>query len=71
MLGQVTEANLFAVVACAGLETGTHEIVPRLLFPEAPEAPLAVVSFEPATVATAVGAPEEAATPTPEGYWPG
>lgn len=64
MLGQVNETNLFAVVSCAGLETGIYEIVPELLFPEAPEAPLAVVAFDPQVVTTVVGSPEETTTPS-------
>ena len=68
MLAQVSEANLFAVVSCAGLETGVYEIVPGLLFPEAPDAPIAAVSFDPETVTTVVGSPEAAATPAWGGY---
>ena len=67
MLGQVDESNLFAVVACAGLETGIYELVPRLLFPEAPDAPIAAVSFDPETVTTVVGSPEETTIPGSNG----
>ena len=63
MLGQVNESNLFAVVSCAGLEAGIYEIVPQLLFPEAPDAALGLVSFDPETVTTVVGYPEETTTP--------
>ena len=63
MLNQVDESNLFAVVSCTGLEEGIHEIVPELLFPEAPDAPIGIVSFEPETVTTVVGSPEEMTTP--------
>lgn len=67
MLNQVDESNLFAVVSCTGLEDGIYEIVPELLFPEAPEAPIGVVSFDPETVTTVVGSPEEMTTPAWEG----
>lgn len=67
MLNQVDESNLFAVVSCTGLEEGIYEIVPELLFPEAPEAPIGVVSFDPETVTTVVGSPEELTTPAWEG----
>ena len=67
MLNQVNESNLFAVVSCTGLEDGIFEIVPELLFPEAPEAPIGVVSFDPETVTTVVGSPEELTTPAWEG----
>ena len=63
MLGQVSEENLFAVVSCAGLDAGIYEIAPELLFPEAPDAPIGAVSFDPETVTTVVGSPDEAATP--------
>ena len=64
MLGQVNESNLFAVVSCAGLETGIYELVPELLFPEAPDAAIGTVSFDPETVPTVVGSPEETTTPS-------
>ena len=67
MLSQVDESNLFAVVSCGGLQDGIYEIVPELLFPEAPDAPIGVVSFEPETVTTVVGSPEELTTPAGEG----
>ena len=67
MLTQVDESNLFAVVSCTGLEEGIYEIVPELLFPEAPDAPIGVVSFDPETVTTVVGSPEELTTPAWEG----
>lgn len=67
MLSQVDESNLFAVVSCAGLQDGIYEIVPQLLFPEAPEAPIGVVTFDPETVTTVVGSPEELMTPAGEG----
>ena len=67
MLGQVNESNLFAVVSCAGLPAGTHELVPELLFPEAPDAPIGLVMFDPQTVTTVVGPPEETATPAWDG----
>jgi len=67
MLSQVDESNLFAVVSCAGLQDGIYEIVPELLFPEAPDAPIGVVSFDPETVTTVVGSPEELMTPAGEG----
>ena len=63
MLSQVNESNLFAVVSCAGLVDGVHEIVPELLFPEAPDAAIGAVSFDPPTVTTVVGTPEEPTTP--------
>ncbi len=64
MLNEVNESNLFAVVSCAGLESGVYEIVPRLLFPEAPDAPIGAVAFDPETVTTVVGSPP--ASPTPD-----
>ena len=64
MLGQVNESNLFAVVSCAGLEAGIYEIVPQLHFPEAPDAAIGLVSFDPETVTTVVGSPEETTTPS-------
>lgn len=67
MLSQVDESNLFAVVSCAGLQDGIYEIVPELLFPEAPDAPIGVVSFDPEAVTTVVGSPEELTTPAGEG----
>jgi len=67
MLNQVDESNLFAVVSCTGLEEGIYEIVPELLFPEAPDAPIGVVSFDPETVTTVVGSPEEMTTPAWDG----
>ena len=67
MLSQVDETNLFAVVSCAGLQDGIYEIVPELLFPEAPDAPIGVVSFDPEAVTTVVGSPEELTTPAGEG----
>ena len=67
MLGQVSEENLFAVISCAGLDTGIYEIAPELLFPEAPDAPIGLVSFDPETVTTVVGSPEEATTPAWDG----
>ena len=66
MLSQVDETNLFAVVSCAGLQDGIYEIVPELLFPEAPDAPIGVVSFDPEAVTTVVGSPEELTTPAGE-----
>ena len=68
MLGQVSESNLFAVVSCEGLDTGIYEIVPRLFFAETPDAPIAAVSFDPETVNTVVGSPEEVHNPTWEDY---
>lgn len=67
LLSQVNETNLFAVVSCAGLQDGIYELVPELLFPEAPDAPIGVVSFDPETVTTVVGSPEEQTTPAGEG----
>lgn len=67
MLGQVSAENLFAVISCEGLETGIYEIVPALLFPEAPDAPIGAVSFDPETVTTVVGSPEETTTPAWDG----
>ena len=63
MLSQVNESNLFAVVSCEGLEDGMYEIVPQLLFPEAPDAAIGAVSFDPETVITVVGSPPETTTP--------
>ena len=67
LLSQVSESNLFAVVSCAGLQDGIYELVPELLFPEAPDAPIGVVSFDPETVTTVVGSPEQLTTPAGEG----
>ena len=67
MLSQVNESNLFAVVSCAGLEDGMYEIVPQLLFPEAPDAAIGAVSFDPETVITVVGSPPETTTPAWDG----
>ena len=67
LLSQVNESNLFAVVSCAGLQDGIYELVPELLFPEAPAAPIGLVSFDPETVTTVVGSPEEQTTPAGEG----
>ena len=67
LLSQVNETNLFAVVSCAGLQDGIYELVPELLFPEAPDAPIGIVSFDPETVTTVVGSPEEQTTPAGEG----
>ena len=56
ILEQVSAENLFVEVSCSGFAEGFHEAVPRLLFPENPDAPIGLVSLDPETLPIAVGA---------------
>ena len=64
MVASVVAEDFFAEISCLGFEEGTHEAVPRLSFPDAEGAAIALVAFDPATVTVVVGSPEEA-EPTP------
>ena len=47
MVASVVAEDFFAEISCLGLEEGTHEAVPRLSFPDAEGAAIALVAFGP------------------------